>query len=255
MAGPPRFLVRPDTLQQGPCQLPADEARHAACARRLRPGQPVELFDGAGRVGQGVVSDVSAAGVTATVERIEREPPPGLRLVLSTAIPKGKRWQTLVEKCTELGVWRIEPVWCARATARGEGDPGKWQRWAREASKQSRRVYVPRIDRPVDLSRLLAGDPADLSLLAHPGAAPVGAHADRICEAHLIRVLIGPEGGLTDEEHRACQTAGFQSAGLGPHILRVETAALAACALVHAVAENFSARSPDAPPPPSRSSA
>ncbi len=225
----PRFFVEPEELRPGELQLPPTEAQHAAGSFRLREGDPVELFDGAGRVGTGAILRVARGAVLAGVETVETVPWPAGRLVLATAVPKGKRWPWLVEKATELGVTELQPLHFRHSVAKAEGDPDKWLRWAIEAAKQCRRNRLPDLPTPVSLEQFLAETKAETRWLAagdgRPGLAAAAAATGGWA------VIVGPEAGLTPEETAACETAGFKPVCLGAHILRIETAGLAAAAL------------------------
>ncbi|MCX7934538.1 MAG: 16S rRNA (uracil(1498)-N(3))-methyltransferase, partial [Planctomycetota bacterium] len=212
----PRFFIAKDLLRVGVVSLPASEAQHAAKVLRLQPGDRLEIGDGEGKIGAARLQAINGGAVTAMVEEIRFYPEPRPRLTLATAIPKGKRWQWLVEKCTELGAARLHPLRFRRSIAQGEGDVGKWRRWALEASKQSRRIYLPRISAPQSFSDFL---PAHTGLLfwATPAGAPAADYAGRIQNAEEIAVIIGPEGDLTVEERKTCEIAGALPLSLGQH--------------------------------------
>jgi 16S rRNA (uracil1498-N3)-methyltransferase len=162
------------------------------------------------------------------VENLPEQKP---HLVIATAIPKGKRWQMLVEKCTELGVSEIQPLVCRYSVVEGQGDPGKWERWAVEAAKQCRRAYLPQIKAPVTLPDFLTRHFEGPCLLASPQGDPMMMWGGQIDRAEDTAFIIGPEAGLTEEEEAACYEASYAPVRFAPHILRIETAAIAACAL------------------------
>jgi len=231
----PRFLMPAENLREGTCVLPAHEARHALTVLRLRPGDAVEVIDGAGRLGTGGILDTDGDAVRLTIGTLQHVPPPAPRLTLATAIPKGKRWQALVEKCTELAVSRIQPVIFARSVAEGQGDPEKWRRWTAEAAKQCGALHLPDVAPPLRFADLLQLQVAGPCLLAAPAGDPFVRWGGQIDRASEILVVVGPEGGLAPEEDEACRNASFCPVRLGPYVLRVETAAMAACALVRGI--------------------
>lgn len=223
-------------LRPGDNELPGEEARHAAAARRLAVGAAVTLFDGAGRFALGRLAACSRHAVTVAVAEVSAQPAPPRAVTVATALPKGKRWQFLAEKLTELGAAAIVPVRFQRSVVTGS-DPESAGRWLREACKQCRRAALPRLAPEIALGAWLAGEEArglaarGALFLAAPDA-PVGM-GGAVAPApgqEAAACIVGPEGGLTDEETAACLAAGARPLSLGPYILRVETAGLAAAA-------------------------
>lgn len=232
MARRPRLYVHPDQLVTGAVALGADEAHHAASVLRLRAGDGVELFDGQGRVALASLEMLGKRSGTALAEPAEEIEADVPSLILATAIPKGKRWQMLVEKATELGVSEIQPVLFEHSVAEGQGDPAKWIRWAIEACKQSRRAWLPAIARPIPLSAFLERPIPGPCLFTALDGDPVWKWGGQAARAEAVTLVVGPEAGLTEAETRACYDASYAPLTLGPHILRIETAALAGVALI-----------------------
>lgn len=231
----PRFFVHKEALRLGNLALPPGEARHAAKALRLRAGDRIEIGDGEGRLGAACLMAVRGEEAIAKVEAIHSFPEPRPHLVLATAIPKGKRWQWLVEKCVELGAASIQPLRFRRSVAQGEGGREKWERWALEAGKQSRRLYLPRVFSPLNIADFLLSRAGGPIYWATPEGEMPTAYLPRLQNAEEIVILIGPEGDLAEDERAACAAVGALPLRLGPHILRVETAAAAACAIAVAL--------------------
>jgi 16S rRNA (uracil1498-N3)-methyltransferase len=236
---PYRFHL--DKLTRGSVTLPPNESAHAVRVLRLKPGDPVELFDGQGRFASGEIVTTARSGVTVAVKQIEEAPPPHRpALTLITAMPRPHRQQILFEKCTELGVARIVPARFERSTVKPKNDAvDKWRKITIEAAKQSGCAYLPAIDRPVDFkSTLTMVSQNEVCLVAAigKGAEPLGAQLGHWRDASNLRVWIGPEGGMTEGEITAVIAAGARPVSLGMNILRIETAAIAvaaACALGH----------------------
>jgi 16S rRNA (uracil1498-N3)-methyltransferase len=216
--------------------LDAAEARHAAGVRRLREGDEVYLFDGAGGVARAVLGMVERRlGVQAQVQVRWQVPAPAHPLHLACALPKGDRQSVLLDMATQLGVAGFTALACERSVAR---PGGRWEeRWRRicvEACKQSGRAWLPQLEGEL---RPLAAVQAALAAgrevwLAHPGGIPVAeawARGDARRQAGLT-VLVGPEGGFSPEEAAAVITEGAVAVSLGQTILRVETAAVALAA-------------------------
>ena len=202
------------------------EGGHAVRVKRQRAGGVVELFDGAGRYARAVVESIDRRdGMTVRIEALAVEPSPTMAIHLACAVPKGDRMETLLDMVTQLGVTRITPIVFARSVV-ADGRLERWQHVLVEACKQCGRNDLPRLDA---ISRFEAWLPAVNAgegerWLADPhGALPPAndARGNRV-------VLVGPEGGLEDEERRAAVSSGFIPVALGGNVLRVETAAVAA---------------------------
>ncbi len=214
-------------------ELEKEESHHAAKVLRLKAGDPVELFDGQGLTGQGSIDRV-ASRVAVAITSIIESPPPVPRITLATAIPKGPRADVMIEQLSQLGCDRIIPL----RTVRSVVDPRdtKLDRFARaaiESAKQCCRAHLMTVAPAVDLRELLNGlrsEPHDLHLIAMPGGDRD--IASQIAAAKSMLILIGPEGGWTDSEIAAAREAGCKHWSLGPNILRIETAAAAAVAIV-----------------------
>jgi len=217
--------------------LEGDEARHLARVRRVALGEVVELFDGGGGGGGG-------GGAAPPRDRVELTvvgPPtpgrrPALDLTLATAVPKGERFDWLVEKATELGVTRLIPM----VTERSVVDPrsaklDRLRRTVIEASKQSRRDRLMDLDEPTPWATLAGASRADLRLIAQPGGVPIG-RSGPVRRGGSAMIAIGPEGGFTPAEVDRAGQSGWRPVGLGPTTLRVETAGLAAVATLMALA-------------------
>jgi 16S rRNA (uracil1498-N3)-methyltransferase len=218
-------------LELGAAAIQGAEAHHLAVVCRLRPGDVVCLFNGDGREYHAVILEAGKRSVELDVQRVEapeRELP--FHLEVAVPLPKGDRAQFLVEKLTELGVKRLVPLRTARSVVHpGESKLEKLERWAIEASKQCGRNVLLSIAPLTDWAVYCGGgDLPEQRWLAHPGRAG-GVSPLRTMPADRV-LAVGPEGGFTEEEvERAC-AVGWQRIGLGPRILRVETAAVALAA-------------------------
>ncbi len=216
--------------EQGTVLLDGPEAHHLAKVMRLPPGETVELFDGAGLVAEAEIVTVGKREVTFAIRSTERSPLPQSRLIIATAVPKGDRFDWLVEKATELGVATLIPL----RTARGVVDPrdSKLDRLRQaiiEACKQSRRVWKMDLAPVTEVATLL-GQPGPL-LVADPSGQPFADVRQTLPPASTTTVAIGPEGGWTEAEIKTARDAGAQIISLGDTILRIETAVIAVAAL------------------------
>jgi 16S rRNA (uracil1498-N3)-methyltransferase len=210
-------------LGTGLVTVSGPEAHHLGTVCRARPGDEVCLFNGDGRQYPARVVGVTRRDVTLEVlgvEQPQRELP--FRLHLAAPLPRGDRAQFLVEKLTELGVTRLSVLTTRRSVVQPrETRRDKLRRHVIEASKQCGRNVLMGIDVVADWPAFLADDALPARrFLAHPGGAPLPAAPEDVVAA------VGPEGGFTDEEVAQAAAAGWQVVGLGPRILRVETAAV-----------------------------
>ena len=229
-----RFLLDTPLAGPGAYVLGRQESHHAISVLRHRLDDAVIVFDGQGRYADAVITDVQRDAVAVRVDVVRDEEHLPLFLTIATAIPKGKRWQVLVEKCTELGVDRIIPIHTIRGVAKGEGDLGKWRRWVVEAAKQSRRAWLPEIIEPLPFAKALdmaRGEGAFL-LVADPAGEPPQNYRGQLSGCSRVTAIIGPEGGFADAELEECRARGVHGICLSPFILRIETAAAAVCAIV-----------------------
>jgi 16S rRNA (uracil1498-N3)-methyltransferase len=229
------------TLSDGmTVRLLDEEFHHLVHVLRGKVGQHVELFDGQGASAEAVVEQLSKREAQlALVGEMQRDPPPGVSLVLGVACPKGDRLKWLVEKATELGVTELIPLLCERSVVEPrETKLAKLEQTVLAACKQSRRNTLMRISEPKPLAEFVAQAP-DPVWIAHPGGEPLMTLLGERSQQPLdppapIWAGVGPEGGFSDTEIEQAVAAGARLVSLGRHVLRVETAALAFAALAMA---------------------
>ena len=243
----PVYLVEALAVSDGSVVLAGDEGRHAASVRRHRVGETLVLADGHGAWVAGPVTDVEGRA-RLVVEVMARgvEPPPTPTLTVVQALPKSDRADEAVELLTAAGVDRVVPWQAARCVTRWSPDRvdrglRRWRRTAAEAAKQSRRVRVPEVSGPMDLAAVMAAEVvgAGAVFVCHEAAAmPLVAAAATagLPLAGRIVVVIGPEGGLTEDEVGTFTAAGAQAVSLGPTVLRTAAAGMVAATLVLAAA-------------------
>ncbi|HKN40463.1 MAG TPA: RsmE family RNA methyltransferase [Acidimicrobiia bacterium] len=201
-------------------ELATEDRHHLERVLRLRPGEQLTVSDGAGRWRLcRFATELELAGP------VQVEPRPEPEITVALALTKGERLEWAVQKLTELGVDRIVPLAAARSVVRWDGDRGvahvdRLRRVARQAAMQSRRVRLP----------VVAGVHDFATAASLPGAAMAerGGHPPTLATPV---VLVGPEGGWDEAE----LAAPLPTVGLGPHVLRAETAAVAAAALLTAL--------------------
>ncbi len=226
--------------------LRGPEAHHLRDVLRLKPGAAIEAFDGRGRQALGRIAALDGHGVTLELgPAVPSAAEPAIQLTLAVALLKGDKLAEVVRPATELGVVRFQLLKTVHAD-RAELSPARLarlRRVAQEAARQCGRAVVPAVAEPVDLGRLLesAGGlgPFDLIIVADPRAA--GRIGDAQAALHeavgtgrapSVVIVTGPEGGLSGDEVDALAAAGALTIGLGPRILRAETAPVALAAAV-----------------------
>lgn len=224
-----RFFVAapPD---DGRAEVRGDEARHLSRVLRAKVGDAVRLFAGDGREWPGRIVRIGRDTVELATGAAVADPPrTGPALTLAVALPKGERQKWLVEKLTELGVERLVPLETTRGVAEAtDAARARLERTVIEACKQCGRNRLLDIAPPRSLADVLAAAPADARiLLADPRGEPLDATPKTTA---MIIGLVGPEGGFTAAEIAAADRAGGRRIALGPHVLRVETAAVALAA-------------------------
>jgi 16S rRNA (uracil1498-N3)-methyltransferase len=216
-------------------ELSADEAHHAIDVLRLKDGAEVNLFDGAGGSADGTLHLHGRKQAEVHILRrreVKNRPDPLVELAF--AVPKGKRLDWLVEKATELGAARLTPVRFHRSVATTTPSE-RWRRTCIAAAKQSGNNFLPEIAETKTLKNFLASADAEIKILGHAGGEmAIPSVLNGWSAGKSIVILIGPEGGLTDDETTAAGEGGFASVRLGNLTLRIETAAIALLAAVNA---------------------
>jgi len=251
-------------LQSGSVvDLPRETGAHLAKVLRARSGDEVVLFNGDGREFTGVIEKVQGTRVSASTgaaRSIDRESP--FQLTLVQCVPRGDRMDFIVQKATELGVVRIVPVLSQRSVVRLDASQSAskqahWRAVAVSACEQSGRNRVPSVDTPLPLLNYLGGLAAQaaasevLRLVLEPERAQRTEALARSIDiasaksASRAEIAIGPEGGFAPEELEAFDLSAFARVNLGPRVLRTETAAIAAIAVLQARFGDMSAVSDD----------
>lgn len=215
-------------------ELRGEDARHLTRVLRAEAGQRYEISDGKAAYLAEIAEARGPRVVFRVIEPLDTPATP-LHITLCAALIKFDRFEWIVEKATELGVERILPVEAERS---GKGlleasrkRSERWSRIARESSQQSRRLRAPEIAPAVRFEQCLA-EQADYRYFLEEAAAPPLWRVLRVSPACRAALLTGPEGGWTDAERQLAAAAGWQPVSLGPRVLRAETAAMAAIAVL-----------------------
>lgn len=236
----PLFLADLHAPQVGDTvTLGGEEGRHAATVRRIRPGETITVADGAGTGVRGPVVATDKTSVTLEVAQVLHAPEAPIRYHAVQALAKGDRAELAVEMLTELGIDRIIPWQSSRSVVkwthdREERQLGRWRSTAREATKQSRRLRVPIVTAAMTTRELVLLIPTmAVTFILHERATTTLRHFD-LPESGDVLIIIGPEGGLTDEEVAAFEEAGAQQLLVSDGVLRTSTAGTVALAQLQA---------------------
>lgn len=229
-----RFFAPPSAFNfsKRTITLTADEARHLREVLRLKPGDEVSVFDGAGKEFRARVAQARRefAELDLDEEIQPARPESPLQITLAVALLKGEKFDLVVQKATELGVYKFVPLMTrfADIKLRDESDASKrvarWQRIALEAAKQCGRAVVPEVEIPSPFESALRNPCFLFSERAGHGITQI--------TTDKLTIIIGSEGGWSDEELDQARAAGAQIVTLGGRILRAETAAITAAALL-----------------------
>jgi len=217
--------------------LEGPENHHLARVARIRAGDEVWLFDKSGRRFRAEVEEVGRDRSRLRLVGPAEEATTGLVLVLGMAVIKPANMDLVIRKATELGATTLVPVVTARSlpgpSGAGGGKVERWRKIALEAAKQSRRTAPAEVETPAALAAFLARDAAGRRLyLSENGGTPLRVILAEPERPGAAALLVGPEGGWTEEEERTLAAAGYEAVSLGRTVLRAETAALAALALI-----------------------
>lgn len=234
-----RFYV--DNIIQPTTEITGQEARHIASVFRLRENDRIELINGNGTLALATIIQASPKRVSVNIETITKQTPKQTnRIVIASAISKGDRFDWMIAKCTELGADRISPIVFQRTVKQPKNKKilDRWKNLTISAAKQCKRLFLPQIDLPATLEKVIETLKADFpnaSLLVgslSEDTAPI--LNINIADKDIIAV-IGPEGGFTDTETQFLQKNNAQFIRLTDTILRTETAAIAFTAILSAL--------------------
>jgi 16S rRNA (uracil1498-N3)-methyltransferase len=228
--------------------LEGDEGFHAANVRRIRTGEEIDLGDGAGTLAHCVVEETGKGRLSARVLERHVVATPRPHVTIVQALPKSDRSELAVELATEAGADAFIAWQSARCVARWDGpkaDKGlrRWDAVARSAARQSRRSYIPSVDGVVSTAELTrrvtdAVAAGTLVLALHESATePITELA--LAQSDSLMLIVGPEGGIADEEIAALNGAGALAVRLGPTVLRTSTAAAVALGAIGALTSRW----------------
>jgi len=241
----PRFYCK--SLTGSAAELSVSEIRHLVSVLRAAVGDKIELFDGKGSLAAARITAVKKNNVTLEIENYANYPPPTHpAVIIAASIAKGERFDWLITKLTELGVDRIIPTIFERTVKQPKNPKitDRWNNLAISAAKQCRRIFLPAIDPPaplpVVLEKLKNDYPSARLLLGCPDDTAASLTSADFEPADTV-ALIGPEGGLTEDELQLAESNGCLPLRLTDTILRIETAALTFAAVLTCRRDGFKA--------------
>ncbi len=235
-----RIHIPATLIVDGEVQLPASSASHLVRVLRLREGAALIVFDGAGHEHRAELSRIEGSKAWVRVgDRLNNSSESPLQITLVQGISRGERMDWTLQKVTELGVTAIAPVLTARSVVRLDDKQSEkklehWQAVVIGACEQSGRNVVPAVQTPISLRNYLTTHPREGMRFVLSPTAPASL-AGLTSLSSRIELLIGPEGGLDDEETLLAEKAGFIPVRLGPRVLRTETASVVALSVLQAL--------------------
>ena len=230
----PRFFVSKNAICDGYVTLTGDDAFHISRSLRMAPGETVTVADGEGAVYTATITEFTKDTVTASLSAplaVSGEMPCDVHLY--QAFPKGDKWETIIMKAVELGATVITPFLSERCIKRPHAEKIdalllRWNRIAEEAAKQCGRARLPRVTAPLSFSEMLTEATCDKTAFFCYENEDACTLREALTKTSPVRaaLIVGSEGGFSPKEAKAAIEAGALSVGLGPRILRCETAAL-----------------------------
>ncbi|MBO1923885.1 16S rRNA (uracil(1498)-N(3))-methyltransferase [Thiomicrorhabdus sp. 6S3-12] len=237
----PRLYLPADFAQGATLSLSREQAHYALTVLRLKDGHPLELFDGQGNIARAKLEVIGRREANVILEEIHcahNESP--LNSVLLQGISRGDRMDYSIQKAVELGVTAILPLFTERCEVKLKGDKlekrrSQWQSIAINACEQSGRAFVPEILPITSLKDFFAEASELQGIVCDPYAEQTLKQLAAPTPDTPLHILVGPEGGLSDEEVALAVQNGFAATRLGPRVLRTETAGPAMLAIAQSL--------------------
>lgn len=243
-----RFYVKPESVKDTRIYVEKEESHHIIDVMRLSEGDRIVVFDGTGREYAGEIESIANKRVVINIlERRSSKKKHPVSISLAQAVPKRDKMDLIVQKTTELGVDEIIPVETARTIVRLKGKRrdfkiGRWEKIAVEASKQSGRADLPEIKEITPFEKIIESiDRFDIAIIPclSEKAISIKSALEKAKRPKRALVIIGPEGGFSDDEIRRAAEKGALPVTLGPLVLKSDTAAIAAVSILN---HEFSSR-------------
>lgn len=235
-----RFFIQPGAIADKTVRIEGALFQHMARVLRLKPGTPVVLADDTGREFTGTIGEIGTQHLIVTIQETRMVPLTATspRITLYQGLPKGDKMEFILQKAVELGAAGIVPFPARRSVVRihgrEEGKISRWQRIALEAARQSGQRSIPEVALARDLSEVVHEADHEVKLMLWEKERDIRLKQTlaRLPHPESVAVLVGPEGGLTDDEAAHAAQGGFIPVSLGERIVRTETAGLVILAIL-----------------------
>lgn len=234
----PRIFIDTDLNENTQINLPDSTFQHVCKVLRLKSGHPVRVFNGKGGQYHATLCDVEKRSANLSISHFEplhNESP--IQVTIGQTLSRGERMDYAIQKSVEAGVYAIQPLFSERCEVKLQADRLEkrlthWQQVAISAAEQCGRGFVPQVHFPIELEEWLDKCKEMLTLtLHHHSAKPINQF--QCPENKQVSLLIGPEGGLTENEVQLSESKGFKAISLGPRVLRTETAPVVALSVIN----------------------
>ena len=244
----PRFFVENGSILSDTIVIGGEDAKHISLSLRARVGEKITACDGMGTDYECEISNITKDEVSLSVlEKMESGAEPSLEVTLYQALVKSDKFDFIVQKCTELGVSRIVPVFTDRCISKPDEKSlakkiERWNKIAKEAAMQSGRGRIPVIENAVDYDTALSHmKETDFGFVCYEENShePIDEIYAKSGQIKTASFLVGPEGGISEKEAEKARNKGVYLAGLGPRILRTETAPLCVMSVLMLMSGNM----------------
>ena len=232
----PHFYIPPENIRDSHFEITGSQVHHLVHVRRRAVGSELSLFDGTGKTYLGRIENISKNKITGVIIEEKRVSAAKVSIILYHSVPKGDRFDWLIEKSAELGISRVNPIICSRSLIKeiSAHKVSRWQRLSESACQQCSRPDIMEVGEPLEFeSSLGLVKPDELSIIGWESE-ELGTLKKAFREKSKfsrINIFIGPEGGFETREIKAARDRGVAPVTLGKRILRVETAGLIASVL------------------------
>lgn len=238
----PRFFI--DSVGEEYLKITGSDAQHIVKSLRMKQGEDIVLCDKQGYDYRCKITDIKEEITCKIIDKVKCVSEPSVNVTLYQAIPKGDKFETIIQKCVELGITRIVPVITSRCISRPDSKSfskklERYNKISLEAAKQSGRGIIPKVCNIVSFDEAINSMKNEkMSIIFYEGGGCFLSDLD-FNLINNVSFMVGSEGGFSTDEVIAAENCNIIKAGLGPRILRCETAPVAALAIIHSMTKNM----------------
>lgn len=241
----PHFFIPPENISANRFHISGKEVHYLLNVRRVKPGDTLELFDGTGKTYTARIDSADKNEISGVIINEALQVQGKIKIHLYQSVPKGERFDWLIEKCAELGINAVTPLVTARSIQKTFTEPKlqRWQRLSLASSQQSRRPDIMKVASPVNfLDAISAISREDINIIPWEGEdkTSIPQACSKLQSSSSVNIFIGPEGGFTMDEIEEAQKHGIIPVTMGNKILRAETAGILASAIALFLSREFS---------------